>query len=196
MLGYLSLTYKAQDWGAYKWTYSYDVRYFAFIYIFIPFLFFAVLQFYAVYVKNAGARLFIFLALFCFAVEVLHGVYYNSKILIHHDSLEAIRDRDKDYRTFPDILRDLKTKNPDKEVIVCAPDQFYLHTASVLGYKAIFDYVNLNKSVLKIPAKSILLVPVHQQDAWIMKEYVEKKKPTIIATIAGTNFYVEELTSQ
>ena len=196
MLGYLSLTYKAQDWGVYKWTYSYDVRYFAFIYIFIPLLFFTVLQFYAVYVKNAGIRLFIFLALFCFAVEVLHGIYYNAKILIHHDSLGIIRDRDKDYRTFPAILLDLKTKNPDQEIIVCAPDQFYLHTASAMGFKAIFDYVNLNKLTLKIPAKSILLVPVHQQDAWIMKEYVEKKKPTIIATIAGTNFYVEELISQ
>jgi len=196
MLGYLSLTYKAQDWGAYKWTYSYDVRYFAFIYIFMPLLFFTVLHFYPIHIKKIGMTIFIFFALFCFAAEVLHGIYYNAKILIHHESLGIIRDRDKDYRSFPVIIQDLKNKNPDREILVCAPDQFYLHTASEMGYKAIFDYINLNQSELKIYTKSILLVPVHQQDAWIMKEYVEKKKPTIIATIAGTNFYVEELNSQ
>jgi len=196
MLAYLSLTYKAQDWGAYKWTYSYDIRYFAFIYILIPILFVTVLYYYPVYFKRFLPRCFVLVAIFCFIIEILHGVYYNAKILMNHNSLSVIRDRDKDYRSFPLVVRDIKNKYPDREILVCAPDQFYLHTASQMGYKAIFDYKNLNQTELVPGVKSILLVPVHQQDAWIMKEYIEKKKPTIIATIAGTNFYMEELISQ
>jgi len=196
MLAYLSLTYKAQDWGAYKWTYSYDIRYFAFIYIFIPILFVTVLYYYPAYFKRFLPRCFVLVAIFCFIIEILHGVYYNSKILLNHNSLSVIRDRDKDYRSFPLVVRNVRNKYPGREILVCAPDQFYLHTASQMGYKAIFDYINLNQTELAPAAKSILLVPVHQQDAWIMKEYIEKKNPAIVATIAGTNFYIEELISQ
>ncbi|HEX6847414.1 MAG TPA: hypothetical protein VF144_10560 [Chitinophagaceae bacterium] len=196
LLAYLSLTYKAQDWGEYKWTYSYDVRYFAFIYVFIPFLFFITIQFYPSLFKNNFVRLFAVIALICFVTEIMHGIYFNVKIVMDHQSLSIIRDRDKDYKSFPGIIRDLKNKTVDREIIICAPDQFYLHTASRMGYKAIFDYTNLNKAGLKIASKSILIVPVHKQDAWIMKEYVEKKHPQIIATIAGTNFYMEELDPQ
>jgi hypothetical protein len=47
-----------------------------------------------------------------------------------------------------------------------------------------------------LASKSILLMPVHKQDAWIMKEYVEKNNPQVIAIIAGTTFYKEELDAQ
>lgn len=196
MLAYLSLTYKAQDWGEYKWTYSYDIRYFAFIYVFIPLLLAASIHFYPQSFKNTVSWILLSIIALGFTIEIAHGIYYNSKILMKHESLNLIRDRDKDYRSFGAIIRDLKDKNPGKEIWVCAPDQFYLHTASKMGYKAIFDYVNLNKAELKPVSKTVLLVPVHKQDAWIMKEYVEKRHPEIIAVIAGTSFYKQELEPQ
>jgi len=196
MLAYLSLTYKAQDWGEYKWTYSYDIRYFAFIYILIPLLLFYSMYFYPEVLKNLFLKFFLSLIILGFIIEVAHGIYYNVKIVTGHESLNIIRDRDKDYRSFHGLLQDLKNQNPGKEILVCAPDQFYLHSASQMGYKAIFDYTNLNNSDLKPASKSILLVPVHKQDAWIMKDYVEKKHPRIITVIAGTTFYKEELDTQ
>jgi hypothetical protein len=196
MLAYLSLTYKAQDWGEYKWTYSYDIRYFAFIYILVPLLFFAALYFYPANFKNIFLKIFVSLITITFTIEVAHGIYYNAKIVSKGKSLDIIRDRDKDYRTFQQVLLDLKDKNPGKEIIVCAPDQFYLHTASQMGYKAIFDYINLNNSILKPASESILLMPVHKQDAWIVKHFVEKNHPEVIAVIAGTTFYKKELEGQ
>jgi hypothetical protein len=196
MLAYLSSTYKAQDWGEYKWTYSYDIRYFAFIYILIPLLLSTSIYFYPGVLKNIFAKFFLSMIILGFIIEVAHGIYYNVKIVTSHESLSIIRERDKDYRSFHGILQDLKNQNPGKEIFVCAPDQFYLHTASQMGYKVIFDYTNLNKSDLKPASKSILVVPVHKQDAWIMKDYVEKKHPGIIAVIAGTTFYKEELDTQ
>ena len=196
MLAYLSLTYKAQDWGEYKWTYSYDIRYFAFIYILVPLLFFAALYFYPANFKNIFLKIFVSLITITFTIEVAHGIYYNAKIVSKGKSLDIIRDRDKDYRTFQQVLLDLKDKNPGKEIIVCAPDQFYLHTASQMGYKAVFDYINLNNSILKPASESILLMPVHKQDAWIVKHFVEKNHPEVIAVIAGTTFYKKELEGQ
>ncbi len=90
-------------------------------------------------------------------------------------------------------MQSLKDQNPENEIIVSAPDQFYLHTASQMGYKSVFDYVNLNKVDLDPAAKSLLLIPVHKQDAWIIKEYIDKKKPQVITVIAGTTFYIQEL---
>ena len=36
-------------------------------------------------------------------------------------------------------------------------------------------------------------MPVHEQEAIIMKDYIEKKKPQLISTVAGTYFYAEEI---
>jgi len=196
MLAYLSLTYKPQNLGEYKWIYSYEVRYFAFIYVFIPLLFIISTQFYPNHFKSNLARLFALIAISCLLIEVLHGFYYNTKIVLANKSINIIRDRDKDYRSFPGIIEELKNKNPGKEIIVSAPDQFYLNTAMQLGYKGIFDYTNLNKTELKLKSPAILLIPVHTQDAQLLKEYVEKKHPQIISTISGTTFYIEELGTQ
>jgi hypothetical protein len=196
MLAYLSLTYKAQGGGEYEWTYSYEVRYFAFLYVFIPLLFFISTQFYPQYYKSYLTRFFAFIIISCLLIEVLHGFYYNTKIMLANKSINIIRDRDKDYRSFPGIIEELKNKNPDKEIIVSALDQFYLHTALQMGYKALFDCINLNKTKLKLKSPAILLIPVHTQDARLMKEYVEKNHPQIISTISGTTFYIEDLGTQ
>ena len=62
-----------------------------------------------------------------------------------------------------------------------------------MGYKAIFDYTSLNKTTLPVQKKSILLFPVHETDEWLMKEYIEKRKPRLMTKMAGTLFYFEEI---
>ena len=196
LLAYLTLTYKAIPWGYIRWTHSQHARYFAFIYVFVPLLLFACMHHYGSSLKKSFLRFFIFISLFCLAIESLHGVYYNIKILFAHKDLAIIRDADKGYRSFPAIIEQIKKHNPDRQVIVCSPDQYYLHAASQMGYKAIFDHENLWHSDLNVSAKSILLMPVHEQEAIIMKEYIEKKRPQLLSTIAGTYFYTEEINPQ
>jgi hypothetical protein len=196
LLAYLTLTYKALPWGLIRWTHAQHARYFAFIYAFIPLLLLVCLQHYGHLIKKSFVKIFVFIALCLLATEVLHGVYYNIKIIVNHKDLAIIRDADKGYRNLPAIIAEIKKQYPDRQVFISSPDQYYLHAASKLDCKAIFDYQNLWQSDLKVPSKSILLMPVHEQEAIIMKDYIEKKKPQLLSTIAGTYFYTEELDPQ
>jgi hypothetical protein len=125
--------------------------------------------------------------------EVFHGIYYNVKIVVNHTDLAIIRDADKGYRNFPAIVAQIKKQHPDRQIYISSPDQYYLHAASKVGCKAIFDYENLVRPDIEVSSKSILLMPVHEQEAVIMKDYIEKKKPQLLSTIAGTYFYTEEI---
>ncbi|HET6767915.1 MAG TPA: hypothetical protein VFH08_10970 [Chitinophagaceae bacterium] len=191
LLAYLSLTYKELTWGLTKWTHVQHARYFSYLYIFVPLLFFVCLHNYPSFFKGSIVRILAFIALGCFVTEVLHGIYYNSKIIRSHQDLAIIRDADQGYRNFPAVIAAIKKRNPDGQVLVSSPDQYYLHAASQMGYKAIFDYENLWRTDLKVSSEAILLIPVHQQEAIIMKDYIDKKRPQLISTIAGTYFYIE-----
>lgn len=192
LLTYLTLTYKAIPWGYIRWTHSQHARYFAYFYIFIPMLLFVCLQHYKSFIKNSLISFLMVIALSCITIEALHGVYYNVKIIISHKDLNTVKNADKGYRNFSTIIAEIKQKYPDSEVLVSSPDQYYLHAASQMGYKAIFDYENLHTD-FRTSAKSILIMPVHAQEAIIMKEYIENKKPPLYKLIAGTYFYTEEI---
>lgn len=194
LLAYLTLTYKSLSWGYINWTHSQHARYFAFIYIFIPLLFFTCLYHYRSSFKKPIALFFVFIGIACITTEVLHGIYYNVKIITGHKDLAIIRDSDNGYRNFSAVIADIKKDYPGCEVIVSSPDQYYLHAASQMGYKAVFDYEKLELTDLAVTAKSILLMPVHQQEVVIMKNYIEKKKPSLYIEKSGTYFYIEEIT--
>ncbi len=196
MLGYLSLTSESEDWNGYKWTYVHDWRYFAFFCVFIPVLFFTVVNFYSSRLKKRMIKILAFAFACCFAVEVLHGIYYNIKIVTHHKDLTYIRDADMSYKRFPDLLAEIKKQNSDRQILVCSPEEFYLHTASQQGCKAIFDYSNVNKTDIRLSVKGLLVLVLHPQDASMMKEYIEKNNPRLVSTINGTAFYTQEINPQ
>ena len=123
----------------------------------------------------------------------MHGVYYNIKILLHHKDLAIIRESENGYKNFPSIIKKIKEQYPDRQIFVSSPDFYYMHDASQLGYKAIFDYQNLSQRVLKVHEKSILILPIHTNELVIMKEYLDKKKPKSISANDGTFFYIEEI---
>ena len=104
-----------------------------------------------------------------------------------------MKDWEADYKQFPKMLKELTAKYPQYEILISASDQSFLHNASEMGYKAIFDYTSLNKIDLKVEKKSILLFPIHETDVWVMKEYLERRKPVIMTKLAGTVFYLEQL---
>ncbi|HET6766529.1 MAG TPA: hypothetical protein VFH08_03985, partial [Chitinophagaceae bacterium] len=193
LLGWLTLTYKELSWGFYRWTHVQDPRYFAFIYVFLPLVLFVCLHYYSPSFKKPIIRFFVIIAFCCLATEVFHGVYYNIKILLVHRDLAYIREADKSFRSFPAIIKEIKSQNPDREVLVCSPDQFYLHTASQMGYKAIFDYTNFLQTDLKVSSKSLLVMPIQTQDVGIIHEYLEKNQPHLAFTIGGISFYTQEI---
>ena len=193
LLAYFALTYKAQVHGIYLWNYNYESRYFAFIYIFLPVLLLLFLSFYSSLLKNFILKCILFAAAFLLFIEVLHGVYYNAKILTRQKDVLAMKDWEADYKQFPKMLKELTAKYPQHEILISASDQSFLHNASEMGYKAIFDYTSLNKIDLKVEKKSILLFPIHETDVWIMKEYLERRNPVVMTKLAGTVFYIEQL---
>ena len=196
MLAYLSFTYKAQDWGEYQWTYNKEIRYFAFLYVFILLAFFVTTYYYPAVFKKWSVKIVAFVIILSIVTESLHGVYYNAKIIIGSEDQDYIRNGDKNYRSFSTIISDLKKQHPGVQIMVCSPDQFYLHTAAQLDCKSIFDYANLNKADIRTNAKSILILAVHVSDTWIMNEYIQKHKPQLRSIVAGTAFYTEEINPQ
>ena len=193
LLAYLTLTYKELSWGYHRWTFVGENRYFAFIYVFVPVSFFITLYHYRSFFRNPFMRLLVFIGLSCLGIEVAHGIYYNAKILVSHNDLAYIRDSDNGIKRFPAIITEIKKQYPDREVLVSSKDQLYLHTASEMGCKAIFDYDNFLESDLKVSSKSILLMPINTTDVVIVNEFIEKKKLQLVYTISGISFYTREM---
>ena len=193
LLAYLTLTYKELSWGYHRWTFVGENRYFAFIYVFIPILLFIALHHYRSSFKKPIMWFFAFIVLCILGVEVIHGIYYNAKILAFHKDLAYIRDSDDGIKRFPAIITEIKKQYPGRDVLVCSKDQLYLHTASEIGCKAIFDYDNFLQSDLKVSSKSILVMPINTTDVPIVNEFIEKKKLRLVGIIAGTSFYIQEI---
>ena len=193
LIAYFSLTYKPQLYGIYLWNYNYENRYFAFIYIFLPIILLLCVSVYSSLLKKYLFRYIIFAGLFILFLEVIHGVYYNVKIIGGHSDVIAIRDRVADYKQFPNMLKELAAKYPQHEILVSASDQVFLNSSSQMGYKAIFDYTHLNTVKIVVQKKSLLLFPIHETDEWLMKEYLTRAKPRLLMKMAGTLFYLEEI---
>jgi hypothetical protein len=129
----------------------------------------------------------------CLAIETLHGIYYNAKIIAGSKDLAIIKNGDGGYRAFPGFIKDLKNQDPDKELIVSSPDHYYLYAASQMGLSAVFDYENLSKDSVALPHNSLLIMLVHENEIPIIKSYLEKKRPQLLSVIANTYFYKEEI---
>jgi len=196
LLAWLTLTYKELSWGFYHWTQVQDPRYFSFLYVFVPLVLFVCLHHYRYLFKGLLLRVFVIFLLICLSTEVIHGVYYNMKILVAHKDLAFIRDADKGFRNFPSVINEVKSQYPERELLVCSPDKFYLLAATKLGYKSVFDYDNFLQTGIRVRNKSILLMPIQSQDVIIIDDYIKKKRPRLITTIAGTSFYAEEIDPQ
>jgi hypothetical protein len=192
LLAWFTITYKERASGFFVA----EPRYFSFIYAFIPLVLFICLYHYRSFLLQRLLFVLVIIGICCLATEVLHGIYYNIKILTAHPSLAYLRDSDKRLSSFPAVLKEIKDQHAGRDVIVSTPDKFYLYAASTLGYKAVFDYANLFQKGLNVSSKSILVVPIQSHNTVLIKEYIEMKKPLLFSAIAGTSFYIEEINPQ
>lgn len=196
VLTYFSLTYKSQIWGSIQlWNYNNESRYFAFIYIFLPFVLLLCLSVYKATFKKILFKGLIFGGLFLLFLEIIHGIYYNVKIISKQKDIIEIKNHiaEVDYWQFPSMLETLAKEYPQQPILVSACNPMLLNIASQMGYKTIFDYANLNKVNLRVNKKSLLLFPLQEDDTSLMREYLQKKKPLLIKKVGNTSFYLEQI---
>ena len=192
LLVWFTVTYKERASGFFVA----EPRYFSFIYAFTPLALFICLYHYRSFLRQRLLFFLVIIGLCCLTTEVLHGIYYNIKILRGHPSLAYLRESKKRLNSFPTVLKEIKDHHPGQDVIVCTPEKFYLYAASTLEYKVVFDYANFFQKKPIVSSKSILVVPVQSQNVMLVKEYIEAKKPFLFSVVAGTNFYIEEINPQ
>ena len=194
---YSSLTYtsKARDSGA--WTFVYEERHFGFIYLFLQIAFLGWLYFFGRYRGTIILRRIVFsLLAFLVIIECAHGFYYNVKSIFNYKEEKIFQNHDADYRAFDKICSDLKQKNPDTEVLVASQDWFFCQKAVLSGTKGIYDALSLNNNTILVKRKSILLVIIPEDRLVAMNKYINEKKPTLLSSVLGTGFYLQEINPQ
>jgi hypothetical protein len=191
-LAYMSLR-TAPKAGPFSWTFVGEQRYFGFIYIFLQVIFISAISNKRFYQLSKSIKLLLVVAVLVLSTEILHGVYYNAKIVFQRKEMLDRQTYKSDYLYFADLCRDLEKQSPGTEILVASVDRHYCHTANKMGHKGIFDAENLGKTFLSVRRKTILLIPVHFIDFWIIEEYIKTTKPKLIKEVSGTQFYLQEI---
>jgi hypothetical protein len=191
ILAYMSLR-RAPGSPPFFWTFVAEGRYYAFINVFLQI---AVIH----WITNPATKkrpfvlyLIKFFVLLILTIETTHGIYYNAKIISRYETMKTKELYSHDYLYFIKLLSDLENQFPQHRILVASNNRFYWHTAISKGHIGIFDAHNLDKIPLKVKEKSLLLIAVPYQD-YQMLNYIETKKPKLIATIPETKFYIQEL---
>jgi hypothetical protein len=175
----------------------YEERHFGFIYLFLQIAFLGWLYFFGRYRGTIILRRIVFsLLAFLVIIECAHGFYYNVKSIFNYKEEKIFQNHDADYRAFDKICSDLKQKNPDTEVLVASQDWFFCQKAVLSGTKGIYDALSLNNNTILVKRKSILLVIIPEDRLVAMNKYINEKKPTLLSSVLGTGFYLQEINPQ
>lgn len=192
ILAVLALRWAAKP-GPYSWTFVMEERYFGFIYILIQITIIGGLASLAFRKMTVPIKIITYIGLVILCVEVLHGIYYNAKIVFLNETMKAKQTSQTDYLYLKELCADLNKQFPEHRIIVASADRVYCHLAIKSGYVGIFDIENINKMPIKVRQKSLLVLPVSVWDYWMMKDYIKARAPKLVATITGTQFYLLEL---
>jgi hypothetical protein len=191
-LAYMSFRYAPRA-GPFSWTFVGEQRHFGFIYIFLQIIFINAISNPGFHKLPRSTKFLAIAVVLVLCIEVLHGVYYNAKIVFQRKEMLARQTYKSDYLYFADLCGELEKQSPGTEILVASVDRHYCHTANKMGHKGIFDAENLGKTFLSVRRKSILLIPVHFIDFWIIEEYIKTTKPKLIKEVSGTQFYLQEI---
>lgn len=192
ILAYMSLS-RPLGSPPFFWTFVAEGRYYAFINVFLQIAMIGLITKPAIKKRPFILNLISFFVLITLAIETAHGIYYNAKIISRYEAMKAEQVYNHDYLYFPKLLSELENQFPQHRILVASTNRFYWHTAISNGHIGIFDAYNLDKIPLKVKEKSLLLVAVPYQDYQMLRNYLETKKPKLIATIPETKFYIQEL---
>jgi hypothetical protein len=192
LLGYLSFTYEVQKGFINNWNYISEPRYYAFLFLFIQILFVGWIF------KNEKKPAFLKLAavagLFFLSVEIVHNLYFYTRVALNFKEYKSSVFREQDYAYFNSLLAELKKEKPEKDILAASPgDKFYSYTASFYGCRGIADAEKLKSGLPAVKKNSLLLLVLYDNEIAGYNFILQSSKTRLLKKIQYSNFYLVEL---
>lgn len=186
-LGYLSLIYKPQPgWG----NYIGEPRYFMFINFYLQFAFIGWIFIYDPWKKNALQRFIVSIFSLLLFIEIVHNVYFYTKVAIAPSKYQVAPYEEVDYTYFTNTLESLKRDNPDTEfLIVAESDDFFPLMAAYLDQKGIYDGQILAKELPQVKKKTIILFTLYDNELTNYRDFLANHGASLLNHVNGVNFY-------
>jgi len=190
-LGYLTLIYKPQaGWGNYLG----ESRYFMFVTLYLQIIFIGWIFIFPSWKKNIFQRFVVFIFSLMLFTEIMHNIYFNTKLVIDFDKYKTLSIEDPDYDYFGKMCREIIKDNPDSEILVVSDgDEFFKLMAAYLGQKGVYDGFNFIRSMPAIKKKSILLIALYDNEMADYQAFLSAQRATLINRVNGVNFYRVDL---
>ncbi len=193
-LGYLSFTYQIQKGYPNNWNYIYEARYFAFVFVFLQLVFIGWGFLFSFWKKNFFLRLIVGLGFFSLSVEVVHNLYFNTKVALNFKEYKAKVFREQDYNYFNSLIPLLEKEYAGFDLLVASRiDSYYPYTAAYMNKKGIFDCENLNIALPRVKRKSLLLVILYDNELTDFSRFLSNKNVKLLNRVLFSNFYSLEL---
>lgn len=194
-LGYLSFTYKAQDWRTTLWSYVYDHRYYAFTVIFLQIIFLGWLSLFKDSAKNWLMKVIVACFSLALLIEVTHNVYFHTKVAFAFKEYKSSVYREQDYIYFLKLIEEVEKKYPGHQIWSAAPgDDFYQYASTYSGHTGIAD-APVFKTPMNPPVKkTILTLTLYDHELGSYTYFLSRAKILSSSKVDVSNYYVIELT--
>jgi hypothetical protein len=194
-LGYLSFTYKAQDWRTTLWSYVYDHRYYAFTVIFLQIAFFGWLFLFRESVKSWLMKIVVACFSLALFIEITHNIYFHTKVAFSFKEYKSSVYREQDYVYFFKLLEELEKKYPGYKIWSAAPgDDFYPYAATYRGHTGIADAAVFKSPMTPPREKVILMLTLYDHELGGFTYFLSRAKILSSYKVDVSNYYVIELT--
>ena len=186
-LGYLSVTYRPQPgWGNYLG----EPRYFMFVTLYLQFVFIGWIFLFPSWKKNILQRIIVFVFSLMLVTEIMHNLYFSTKLGLNFDKYKTAGFEDPDYVYFGKMCKEVIQENPDAEILVISDgDEFFKLMTAYLGHKAIYDGFNFIKSMPPIKKKTVLLIALYDQEIADYRAFFSEQGARFINKVNGVSFY-------
>lgn len=190
-LGYLSVTYRPQPgWGNYLG----EPRYFMFVTLYFQLIFIGWIFLFPSWKKSILKRLIVFVFSLLLFTEIMHNIYFNTKLVTNFDRYKAASFEDPDYVYFSKMCSRIIQDNPDSEILVVSDgDEFFKLMAAYLGQKGVYDGFNFIKSVPEVEKKTILIIALYDNEMIGYQGFLSSQNAKLINRVNGVNFYRTDL---
>ena len=186
-LGYLSITYRPQPgWGNYLG----EPRYFMFVTLYFQLVFIGWIFLFPSWKKSILQRIIVFVFSLMLVTEIMHNLYFNTKLVFNFDKYKTASFEDPDYVYFGEMCNQVIQENPDAEILVISDgDEFFKLMTAYLGQKGIYDGFNFIKSMPPIKKKTILLIALYDQEIEGYHAFLSVQRAKLVSKVNGVNFY-------
>lgn len=188
-LGYLSLTYKMQQGFVGGWNYIYESRYYAFVFLFLQFLFLK-----GLFEAKGWQRWPVIAAGLLLFIEIGHNIYFHSKVAIRFKTYKESVYREQDYNMFGRLLDELKRSDTSADIWVTSyKDNYYPYTAIYHGNKGFMDARSLLQGMPVVTKKTTLVFVLYSEDIPAFQSVLNEGKAREWGRFEYTHFYTIEL---